>query len=68
MLESQTPPDMVQTQPDTTRHASFIMEISGDVTDADGRTTNKYRATQLLICEPLSFAINGNAEAILRIS
>ena len=42
-----------------------IVEISGDVTDA-GRTTNKQtnkqttskdRATQLLICEPLSFAI-----------
>ena len=32
------------------------MEIGGDVTDA-GRTTSKDRATQLLICEPLSFAI-----------
>ena len=38
-----------------------IVEISGDVTDPDGRTTkqptSKDRATQLLICEPLSFAI-----------
>ena len=36
-----------------------IVEISGDVTDAgrDERTTSKDRATQLLICEPLSFAI-----------
>ena len=34
-----------------------IVEISGDVTDADGRTTSKDRATQLLICEPLSFAV-----------
>ena len=33
-----------------------IVEITGDVTDA-GRTTSKDRATQLLICEPLSFAI-----------
>ena len=32
------------------------MEISGDVTDA-GRTTSEDRATQLLICESLSFAI-----------
>ena len=36
------------------------VEISGDVTDPDGRTneqtTSKYRATQLLIHEPLSFA------------
>ena len=36
-------------------------------TGRDG-TTSEDRATQLLICEPLSFAINGNAEAILRIS
>ena len=39
-----------------------IVEISGDVTDAgrtDGRTTSKDRATQLLICESLSFAILG---------
>ena len=38
-----------------------IVEISGDVTDPDGRTnertTRKDRATQLLICEALSFAI-----------
>ena len=38
-----------------------IVEISGDVTDPDGRTnertTRKYRATQLLIWEPMSFAI-----------
>ena len=37
------------------------VEISGDVTDPDGRTdgqtTRKDRATQLLICEALSFAI-----------
>ena len=33
-----------------------IVEISGDVTDA-GQTTSKDRATQLLICELLSFAI-----------
>ena len=37
------------------------MEISGDVTDPDGRTnertTRKDRATQLLICEVLSFAM-----------
>ena len=34
-----------------------IVEISGDVTDAGRTTTSKGRATQLLICEPLSFAI-----------
>ena len=40
-----------------------IVEISGDVTDAgrdkrtNKQTTSKDRATQLLICEPLSFAI-----------
>ena len=40
-----------------------IVEISGDVTDAERdkqtnkQTTSKDRATQLLICEPLSFAI-----------
>ena len=36
-----------------------IVEISGDVTDAGRgeRRTSKDRATQLLICEPLSFAI-----------
>ena len=36
------------------------VEICGDVTDPDGRTdgrTRKDRATQLLICEALSFAI-----------
>ena len=37
------------------------VEISGDVTDPDGqtnkRTTSKYSATQLLIYEALSFAI-----------
>ena len=34
-----------------------IVEISGDVTDAgrDKRTTSEDSATQLLICEPLSF-------------
>ena len=32
-----------------------IVEKRGDVTDA-GRTTNKDRATQLLICEKLSLA------------
>ena len=38
-----------------------IVEISGDVTDAgrtNKQTTSKDRATQLLICEPLSFAID----------
>ena len=38
-----------------------IVEISGDVIDAgrtDGRTTSKDKATQLLICEPLSFSIS----------
>jgi len=34
-----------------------IVEICGDVTDADGRTTSKDRATQLFICEKLSLAI-----------
>ena len=38
-----------------------IVEISGDVTDpdgrTDGRTTSEYRATQLLICEKLSLAM-----------
>ena len=38
-----------------------IVEISGDVTDADEQTneqtTRKHRATQLLICEKLSLAI-----------
>ena len=34
-----------------------IVEKSGDVTDPDGRTTRKDRATQLLICEKLSLAI-----------
>ena len=33
-----------------------IVEISGDVTDAGRTTTRKDRATQLLICEALSFA------------
>ena len=36
-----------------------IVEKSGDVTDAGQQTTSKDRATQLLICEPLSFAIFG---------
>ena len=40
----------------------YIVEISGDVTAPDGQTneqtTSKDRATQLLICEPLSFAIS----------
>ena len=68
----QTPPDTIRygpDRPDTTRyHHTCIMydlyglkhhtvEISGDVTDPDGQPTSKYRATQLLICEPLSFAI-----------
>ena len=69
----QTPPDTIRHGPDTTRyHHTCIMyglyglkhhtvEISGDVTDPDGRTdeqtTRKDRATQLLIWEPLSFAI-----------
>ena len=69
----QTPPDTIRHGPDTTRyHHTCIMyglyglkhhtvEISGDVTDPDGRTneqpTRKDRATQLLIREPLSFAI-----------
>ena len=38
-----------------------IVEISGDVTDVgrtDGRTTSEDRATQLLIWETLSLAIN----------
>ena len=38
-----------------------IVEISGDVTDAgrtDERTTREDRATQLLICEKLSLAVN----------
>ena len=38
-----------------------IVEISGDVTDAgrtDKQTTSKDRATQLLICEPLSLAMS----------
>ena len=63
---------MVQTPPDTTTQYTCIMyglyglkphivEISEDVTDPDGRTnertTRKYRATQLLIWEPMSFAI-----------
>ena len=69
----QTPPDTIRYGPDTTRyHHTCIMyglyglkhhtvEISGDVTDPDGRTdgqttTRKDRATQLLICEALSFA------------
>ena len=34
-----------------------IVEKSGDVTDPDGQTTRKDRATQLLICEKLSLAI-----------
>ena len=71
----QTPPDTIRYGPDTTRyrHACIMygmyglkhhtVEISGDVTDPDGqtnkRTTSKYRATQLLIREPLSFAIIG---------
>ena len=33
-----------------------IVEICGDVTNADGRTISKDRATQLLICEKLSLA------------
>ena len=69
----QTPPDTIRHGPDTTKHHNtcimyglygvkhHIVEISGDVTDPDGRTTeqptSKDRATQLLICEPLSFAI-----------
>ena len=40
----------------------------GDVTDADGRTdgqtTRKDRATQLLICEALSFTIRGNPQNV----
>ena len=64
----QTPPDMIQTPPDTTTHVCMyglygvkhhIVDISEDVTDA-GRTndkqTRKDRATQLLICVPLSLA------------
>jgi len=35
-----------------------IVEKSGDVTDPDGRTTRKDRATQLFICEKLSLAMN----------
>ena len=66
----QTPPDTIRHGPDTTRHhhtcimyglyglKHHIVEISGDVTDAGrdgtGQTTSKDRATQLLICEPLS--------------
>ena len=34
-----------------------IVEKSGDVTDPDGQTTRKDKATQLLICEKLSLAI-----------
>ena len=34
-----------------------IVEKSGDVTEPDGQTTRKDRATQLLICEKLSLAI-----------
>ena len=37
------------------------VEISGDVTDPDNRTTRKDRATQLLICEKLSLAMLNNA-------
>ena len=44
-----------------------IVEISGDVTDPDGRTdertTRKHRATQLLICEKLSLAMIMMSEA-----
>ena len=69
----QTPPDTIRHGPDTTRYHHIcimydlyglkhhIVEISGDVTDPDGRTneqpTRKDRATQLLICEKLSLAI-----------
>ena len=66
----QTPPDTIRHGPDTTRYhhtcimyglyglKHHIVEISGDVTDPDGRTTTrKDRATQLLICEKLSLAI-----------
>ena len=69
----QTPTDPIRHGPDTTRYhhtcimyglyglKHHIVQISGDVTDADGRTTKqptrKHRATQLLIWEPLSFAI-----------
>ena len=49
-----------------------IVEISGDVTDPDKRTTttSEYRATQLLICEKLSLAIHpfGGAGTSLRCS
>ena len=39
---------------------SIYIGINADVTDAGrtGRTTSEDRATQLLICEPLSFAIS----------
>ena len=39
-----------------------IVEKSGDVTDPDGQTTRKDRATQLLICEKLSLAIGPKFE------
>ena len=39
-----------------------IVEKSGDVTDPDGQTTRKDRATQLLICEKLSLAIPSQME------
>ena len=36
----------------------YIVEISKDVTYAGRQTTSEDRATQLLICETLSLAIN----------
>ena len=47
-----------------------IVEKSGDVTDPDGQTnkqtTRKDRATQLLICEKLSLAIENFGESTYR--
>ena len=49
-----------------------IVEISGDVTDPDGRTdeqtTRKDRATQLLICEKLSLATRSPEKTIVSTS
>ena len=44
-----------------------IVEKSGDVTDPDGQTTRKDRATQLLICEKLSLAILSSKSPVLKV-
>ena len=38
---------------------SIYIGINAHVTDAGRQTTSEYRATQLLICEPLSLATGG---------